>query len=236
MKTGVHLDDETSSEGDLIDSVTVDLTEEAVDGEVIYLDDDKDEAPQEWENNADEVKRFLDELGLFAGKSVASAEDISQAAEKSDIRKMTYAMQLVSKAARMQAKGLDIIASVVGRRPTLEPLSRILLPYRDFSVQEHAIQSVKTEQNIVSAAIHPKRTSDNKYKCSLCGDVWGSWSGCQSHIMRSHTHLEYGPCEKCHKFVTTNSDSYNVHTANCGKKDGKGKSKGRGKGGKLGIC
>lgn len=212
----------------------IDLTSEA-ESEV----DDADEAPEEWEADAQEVKRFLNDLGLFAGGSeVLKQEDIVVATEKSDIRKLTRSMALVSKGARIQAKGLDGIAKVIARRPSLQPLAQILQPYGNVSAVP-ALPAIKQEGEASTSSgvpvtaltpemfLHPKRNADGRFRCSSaqCGkETWGSWGACNSHIMKVHKKKLYGPCAKCEKFKSPNIDSFQKHEKMCGQKgDGVGK-------------
>jgi len=50
----------------------------------------------------------------------------------------------------------------------------------------------------------------NAYKCSECGRVFGSKSGCQSHCIKAHSG-EWLLCPICPNFSTANFDSLNRH-------------------------
>lgn len=228
----MHVDDDEDEEeeGETGEEV-IDLTSEAGSEE-----DDGDEKPEEWEADAEEVKRFLNDLGLFAGRSdVLKQEDIVAATERSDIRKLTRAMALVSKGARIQAKGLDGIAKIISRRPTLQPQAQILQPYGTVSVNPvsaPALLAIKEEGEASTSGVpvtaltpemflHPKRNAEGRFRCSSakCGEeTWGSWGACNSHIMRVHKKKLYGPCTKCAKFTSPNIDSFQKHEKMCGKK------------------
>lgn len=204
----MHVDSEAEEDE------TVDLTQES--------DEDSDDAPEDWEANALDVEQFLNDLGLLSGrKTNPTREEVAKASDKSDIRRLTRGMTVLSKGARLQSKGLDLIKSVIEKRPDLEPLMKVLQPYASFTV--HPRVSVKAEADVnikfeaVScASVHPKRTREGKYKCPVCPNVLlGSWSGCNSHINKVHKKLQYGPCRNCQQFTTTNPDSFTRHEMTC---------------------
>lgn len=108
------------------------------------------------------------------------------------------AMQLHDLASKFEQKALSLLPSV-----------------QQDDVSEIRFKATSGCKKNITPVRVPKIAGKTRFTCELCGNMFGSWGGCDSHIRREHTFDKYGPCDACKRFSTFNWDSWRTHTKHC---------------------
>ena len=184
-------------------------------------DIDIDEEASEDEEGKDTID-FLRDLGVLDDDEAVrptvqlTADDISEASKKADIRRLTKACMLVSKGHRMQSKGYEAITDVIRRNPSLADLAQLLRPFGSSSSLPSLSKREALPQVIEPGEVHigPQRLGPKQFKCRMCSFVANSWSGCDSHTRQYHTKSAYGPCSVCGA-KRWSADTFRKHQKRC---------------------
>ena len=190
-------------------------------------DEGEDIASEDSDRSEDEDEldafNYLRDLGLIdADSTELTKEKLLEASEKADVRRMTRALLQISKGSRLVAKGSETIHSLAVKNPSLSALTTLITPPAGVPIPVNMpLQIVKKDEIFQPGVVHigPKRVDGNKFQCRTCNQIFKSWSGCDSHTRKFHTHIAFGPCA-C-GYTSTNKDAFRTHGKNCnGKKRG----------------
>lgn len=173
-----------------------------------FISDGEDE-----EDNTDivaEMKR-LDMFGTTSTKQQSST--ITNLLPQ---QKLNVAMKYLCKAAELQKRANQIIHDVsINLNP--QEIHENIYPFHMKQTNSKFPQNVMPA---VTCSFIPKKCSKmgkTWFFCKICDVKTPSWSGCDSHIRKIHSHLKYGPCNSCKKFTSYNIDSFRGHIKRCQK-------------------
>lgn len=193
-----------------------------------FEDDQGSEDPaSEDQASEDELEKdkqidFIDaakSVGLFAFPQDMSTQDIDKK-EAEDLKDILYGLTMISTGHKLVASGSDKIRNVIARIPSLQKLSLLLgsIQSTDPNLLAEANRDSKmpfTSGRCLPKYFKPEGLDGKKFRCKICKEIFGSWTGCDSHIRSMHSHIKYGPCRNCYVFVHCNYDVFRRHEKDC---------------------
>lgn len=158
-------------------------------------------------------------MGLLAEQSEKTNTRSVDENEVDDLRNLLIGLTMINTGNKLLASGTEKIREIVTRVPSLHKLSILLGSIQTADPQLLSLANAESKLPVTGGRSCPKylkpRKVDGKFACRICPAIYGSWTGCDSHIRANHSHVKYGPCRKCLKFVTPNYDSFRGHEKIC---------------------
>lgn len=194
---------------------------DAIDFEVTDLDDLD---PSHFLSDGEEDVDLKTDYGVLTELDFFGRVNQNKNKKPSDIQKVQLALKLQQRARELDLKANSLLSSVVQTSPSVTHfaflLGQVSRPQPSQSVTP-AVNNENhprlTDPNAPNLMIPRKSTVNGKvrFSCRICNFQRGSWSGCDSHIRKSHSFMKYGPCRKCDMFTTFNADSFRSHLNAC---------------------
>lgn len=140
--------------------------------------------------------------------------------ETEDLKNVLYGLTMIDTGHKLLASGSEKIRNVIARMASLEKLATLLGSIQNtdanlLSVAKSQSKIPVTSGRCLPMYLRPEGLGGTKFRCRVCTRIFGSWTGCDSHIRSTHSHVKYGPCRKCTIFVSCNYDSFKRHEATC---------------------
>lgn len=154
-------------------------------------------------------------------KSELKEEDMKESTEKDNIllRKILLSFAASKKAFELYAASHNLMQEVVMAAPELRRLENIFQTFQFYNSKPVLNMRLHTKYPQSSTSVFNKEYSPRRigkqFKCRVCERMFGSWTGCDSHIRQSHSHIYYGPCSKNCSFKSANIDSFRRHQQKC---------------------
>ena len=127
------------------------------------------------------------------------------------------ALSAAQKGHELLSQSCQMLQAVLLNTPDLEVLKTIFKHSEDYDRTAFMRAKARTKycqkpvfRNLEHVAL---KLASGKFKCRLCHDTFGSWSGCDSHIRSAHSRIFYGPCPCGH--TSSNIDSFRRHSVKC---------------------
>lgn len=158
-------------------------------------------------------------VGLLAFPQDTKTQDIDTK-ETEDLKNILYGLTMINTGHKLVALGSEKIRDVIARIPSLQKLSMLLGFIQNTDPNMLAAAKADSKLPVTSGRCMPKYLTPEgldgkKFRCKVCKEIFGSWTGCDSHIRSMHSHVKYGPCRKCNVFVSCNYDSFRRHEKSC---------------------
>ena len=139
------------------------------------------------------------------------------------LKDLLHGLTLAEKGRTMTAKGCIKVKKAIAKVPSLHKLSTLLdvIQTHDPDLIVAANKSARlpqTQKVSLPDFYKPKKVKvDGKpiFQCRICSEKFGSWVGCDSHIRKCHTNIQYGPCRFCNKFTSSAYDYFKRHEVQC---------------------
>lgn len=174
---------------------------------------------EEIDTNTKNVVEELKSLDM-----IDSSEVIVKGAqkEKLSVRKMLLGLAYARKGHEFLAQSAkhihQAIAEATCPMENLDQLVKVTAKVRAYKYPQTYHAELKDPKKIPERVIVDKSSTKCKFKCRQCGDLFGSWTGCDAHIRRQHTGQTYGPCPCTKEYETHNLDLYKRHLKKCAPK------------------
>lgn len=159
----------------------------------------------------------LYELGCLAPPPQNAIQHVVE--DEKHLRDLLVGLSMINQGNKLTAAGSEKVRQVVLHMPSLHKLSSLLGSVQStdaslLSTAKHQSKIPNTHGTSVPIFYKPRKV-ENRFHCRICSEKFGSWTGCDSHIRSTHTHIKYGPCRSCCKFVSSNYDAFRKHEKTC---------------------
>lgn len=182
-----------------------------------------EDADSEEEREKDKATDFIDaahDMGILGEPSDPSNTLKIDDKEANDLKDLLISLTMINTANKLLASGTEKLRDIITRVPSLQKMSILLGSIQHTDPDLLALANLRSKTPVSSGRSMPKylrphQSEGGKFKCVICQIIFGSWTGCDSHIRSTHTHIKYGPCRKCNDYSNTNYDSFKKHEKNC---------------------
>lgn len=157
------------------------------------------------------------EVGLNEEKCDSKPEVSDE--DKPFLTKILLALSAAKKGHELLAKSADMFQDVVMKVPNVKQLSTLFNSASNYDPQtmsEARSRCTKYKQASGPGGVknfRPKKISSSEFLCRLCGHTNASWTGCDSHIRKTHSKIYY-QCHSC-SYRTSNQDQIRRHEKEC---------------------